>query len=359
MSVFLISDFLGSIRPRGIAGYVRDLELLLGQSASVTVLRAPAWVGRLPPSIQNLLAVLHEQFWVPIVALWLRPRRVIYPYNSAALLSAFFATSVIVIHDLIPYRRASRRVGLAYCYIAVTSWLHCSLGRDVIAVSECTARRIRSVKRFRGCRLLILPNSFVEFGLAAEKVRLIRSVGRFDSSGERRLLLMSGHGPNKDFSGVCALLRHLFSVSALSLRVDVVGFGAFRGVAMQVLEGRGLLKEYGTRIHVHGYLESADLLRMYSEVDVVWVHSLAEGFGRPVAEARIMGAKVVASGLAVFKEFSDSSVYFYRNSDPASFVVALESAMTETAQVLPYKGIEKLRAAALAAASRISDNDAR
>lgn len=353
-SIVLVADFFGTLKARGIPAYVRDLQAIAQPWAEVRVLRAPASFSRLPAAVQNVLMVLHEQLAVPLVALILRPRLILFPYNSASFLCSLTHRSVCVIHDLIPYRRANRRLSPAYLYLlATTSW-HALMGRRFAGPSPHTLRVLRHVNRFSGCELHYLPNCFAATALSGAPPA---KASRLEAGREAaRITLISGRSHNKDFSGALRLYDAFLRshpAETPSIGLDVVGFGegadhARRTVA--ALAGSGLLLQ---EVVVHDLLPQTELDGMLQRNDVTWAHSKAEGFGRAIVEGRMAGRPVVVSRLAVFRPFLDEWCYPYSNGDLASFRTALGAALQASGRPGRYVIVEELQSSARGAMTKL------
>lgn len=81
--------------------------------------------------------------------------------------------------------------------------------------------------------------------------------------------------------------------------------------------------EHGNRLVTLFDGSDGEIRYAYSRCKALVFPSLAEGFGLPLVEARACGSRVVASDLAVFREFADEGVRFFK----AGSVDALEGAL--------------------------------
>jgi glycosyltransferase involved in cell wall biosynthesis len=318
----LVFNFFAGLKPRGIPVYARELEAcFLRLGVEHHELRAPQWIDRAPTAVQNLCFVLFEQLVAPIYARWLRCRLTVYPYNSGSVLDALAGRSVMVIHDLIPNRRNSG--GLAGRYIRVCQAWHARLGRPIAAVSRHTLRQLSRIARYERCEKYLWANPFYAFEAA-----LARSSHQPQQRNDdcRTILLCSGIGPNKDFRGALRLLRAL--PPDRGLRIRVFGFGDDSHLARRRLDI--LPAAWRERIVVLPKCSLEEVVREFSSCDVVWVHSMAEGFGRPVMEARMCGRPVVASDIGAFRQLRRfRHVHLYRG---AGFAAALEAALDDARQ---------------------------
>ena len=333
----LFADFLGSLKERGIAAYVRDLEALAEPIADTITLRAPDWVSLQPKGFQHLLMILHEQLVVPVHVLVRRPDLTIFPYNSSSFLLSLSKRTVCIIHDLIPYRERNRGSALAFAYVACTARWHARLGRRFVAVSPFTARTLRSLPRFAKSSVITIPNCFTSLPVDASP-----------SAPRRRVTLVSGIGPNKAFTQALSLMAEVAVDERLAdIGFDVVGFGAehARATAM-VAEARAVGLALPP-MKIHPLLPRADLDALIAGNAVMWAHSLAEGFGRAVVEGRAAGRPVVMSRLPVFRALRDRYTFSYRNSDPGGFRQALHNAFDASVAARPYDLLAHLRADAV------------
>lgn len=337
----LIADFFGSIKARGIPAYVRDLEALAGDRFDVLALRSPRFVRRFPGWAQNMLMVLHEQLYVPLVALVLRPAVILYPYNSSSILCALSRRCVCIVHDLIPYARRQRRLSPAYLYLLITTSWHAVLGRRVAGVSPFTVRTLRAVRRFHKCDVYYLPNCFAS---VAGQYRSSTDTG---ASPRYRLTLVSGHSDNKDFLGALQLFLHFRATHDQHLGLDVVGFADKAHLARAIIDSATGKSLHGHDVTVHELLPQAELDALLRKNAAVWAHSLAEGFGRAIVEGRMAGRPVVMSRLPVFAPFADSCTFAYRNGNGSDFCKALRLALRATSHCTRYEVVADLRAQAL------------
>lgn len=315
----LVFNFFAGIKPRGIPVYARELEACFQRvGVDHRELRAPRWVASLPSALQNLLFVVFEQLVAPLAGRWFGCQLTVYAYNSGSLIDALAGRSILVIHDLIPNRRDAR--GLAARYIQACQAWHAWMGRPVAIVSKHTMRQIQRVRRYRRCEKFLWANPFYAFEAALARPR--------QKAGERRpgdlsILMCSGAGPNKDFRGALRLLHQVPPVEGLSIRV--LGFGDEGHLANRRLDL--LPSAWRDRVTVLPRLSLQATVAEFDDADLVWVHSRAEGFGRPVMEARMCGRPVLATDIGAFRQMRRfRHVHLYRDS---TFAEAFRHAMEE------------------------------
>jgi glycosyltransferase involved in cell wall biosynthesis len=318
----LVFNFFAGLKARGIPVYAAELEACFRRlGIEHRELRAPSWLARAPAVVQNACYVFYEQLVAPLAGRWWRTDVTVYPYNASSLLDALTGRAVMVVHDLIPNRRES--TGLAARYIRLCQAWHAAWGRPVATVSRHTLRQLQRVGRFRRCPLYLWANPFYAFEDA-----LRREVAPAPGDTPPRpltVLLCSGMGANKDYRGALRLLRHLPASGPVTLRV--LGFGNDAPLAERVISSLPPAWRAGAVVLPRLTLE--ETVREFTRCDLVWVHSRAEGFGRPVVEARMAGRPVLATDIGAFRAFRRlGHVHLYKE---ACFAKAFSAAQADVA----------------------------
>jgi glycosyltransferase involved in cell wall biosynthesis len=294
----LLFNFFEGILHRGIPVYVKNLrQAMERQGIECREIACPARLRRLPRGVLNLLFILYEQVFVPVCSL--SYETVIHPYNSTSIIDSWRKTSLVVVHDFILSSPRNRR--LAARYIRITQWVHARLAGDVAYVSRSSERIGRSAGCFPASRTYLFPNSFYTFIDALPPVPCAR---------QNHILLCSGWGANKDLAGALALYRD--SELWRSRPLKILGIA---GHAQFVDAFRAESPEVAANITVLPRLEDQQVPEEYYAAAWVWVHSLKEGYGRSIAEARLCGCRVVASDIAPFWEQRDDAVLLYSGLD--------------------------------------------
>ncbi len=313
----LVFNFFGGVKERGIPIYARGLAECMRRIGAETVeLECPRFMRTWPSFYLNLAFVFFEQFVTPILRITRGCSVTFYPYNSAGVIDAWLNRSVCGIHDLIPNSRKS--TGLAAFYIRSTQWIHCRLRRPISVASAHTLSSLRRIPKFLQCRLMLWHNPFYDFEREAERV--IAGDNRKAVSKTKIVLLFSGIGANKDFRTAIKLITGCESIESLQIRI--IGFGGESHLAVRYLDH--LSENVRRHFVVLGLLDLRELLLEYFNADVVWMHSLKEGFGRPVMEGRICGRPVIASNIAAFRQLAWMGVRLY---NAKSFEQSLRSAL--------------------------------
>jgi glycosyltransferase involved in cell wall biosynthesis len=304
MTRVLVFNFFCGVMDRGIPLYAQDIaECMRRIGLEPLELRCPRWLRRLPRPLLNAAFVLFEQAGAPLVRALRGCALAVYPYNSAGVIDAALGRSVIVIHDLIGNGRGNGR--LAARYIRCTQAVHRGFARPVCAASAHTLAHLRRLPAFRRCALRLWPNPFYALEAALERRRTAVPRG---VQARPRVLLCSGIGPNKDFAGALERFKRSQVLGGVELRI--VGFGEDAYLARR--RASHLPVAVRERIVVLPRLSLDELVAEYAASDLVWVHSLKEGFGRFVIEGLMSGRPVLASNIGAFRQLKGSGVYLYR-----------------------------------------------
>ncbi|MER1559030.1 hypothetical protein KC905_24220, partial [Enterobacter hormaechei] len=121
MKKVLLFNFYKGILYRGIPIYSSNLITALEKNGCiVNEWSCPKFAQKLPRAIIDLLFVLCEQVIIPMISIMGRYEKVIYPYNSCSVISAFSKKSILIIHDFIPNKRIKERLSLSALYIVLT-----------------------------------------------------------------------------------------------------------------------------------------------------------------------------------------------------------------------------------------------
>jgi len=290
----LVNNFFHGVLQRGIPIYTENLCIALRQQGcEVTEWRCPFWLHGLPRWLLNMLFVLFEQCLMPIRGLFYD--KVVYPYNTVALLAACQHGSLLVVHDFIPNRR--RDVSLAARYVKACQHLYAAAGGDVAYVSSTTARVAKVVGLFRRSRRYLFPNAFWTFRQAYH--------GPLPAP-HAAVLLCSGSGSNKDLVGALALYR--YSGMWQRYPLNILGLA---GDGTLVADSLQRWPELAAHLSVLPQLDNSEVVRHYLQAPFVWVHSRREGYGRSIAEAKLCAKPVLASRIPPFVRQKDETVFLY------------------------------------------------
>jgi len=196
------------------------------------------------------------------------------------------------------------------------------LGRPIFTISKQSRHRLQSSARFGHGAITNLPNTFYAF---ENLLSSHPSPGRAKSS----ILMCTGSTANKDFESV--VRDYLPEVLAAGFYVSVLGLHKTSDAAR--LAPLGDFVKSG-RLTLCGQLTDSQVAEEYQRHNIVWVHSLREGFGRCVVEGRLAGARVICTDIPEFVELRDDDVYLYKG--PADFLPKLEHLRHMDSSARPY-----------------------
>jgi len=291
----LVFNFFKGLLDRGIPLYADNLCIAFEKEGIVCrQLRCPRVFRILPSPLLNLAFVFTEQVIVPTAGLWFD--RVIYPYNSVAVMGAFSRKTAVVVHDFLSSRQSNN--SFAARYLRLTQATAARAGTDVIYVSRSTMRIGRILCKFPKSRTFLFPNAFYIF-------QNLIPAGIAERCDE--VLLCSGVGKNKDLIG--ALQLYLDSGLWRKRHVRILGLAGHIEIVDEFCHNNPQVKDM---ISVMPQVDDRNVVQAYQKAAWVWVHSAAEGYGRSIAEARLCGCRVVAANIAPFREQTDEATFLYR-----------------------------------------------
>jgi glycosyltransferase involved in cell wall biosynthesis len=249
-----------------------------------------------------------EQFAIPRLVNRHAIDLFIAPYNTAPLLLPSPTRLVLIVHDLIFMDRlpASQSLyqnsGRIYRRLVVPRAI--ARADLLITPSQFTASSIAARFHVSPKRVRIVPNTVAEEWFVSEL-----SAPRSDNY----ILMIAGESPSKNLVralAAFALCRNRHSRS--SLRMKVAGVKpAFHAVFAAHAQSLGV----GDRVEFLPYLSEVGMRSLYRNASVLFMPSLAEGFGIPLLEAMASGVPVVASNVSSLPEIGgDAALYV----DPTS-----------------------------------------
>jgi glycosyltransferase involved in cell wall biosynthesis len=318
----LINDFIGGVLDRGIPLYVRNLiEGLKEEGVRVSVVRASPIFRKIPRGFFYVISCCVEQFILPVAGLILQADITLYPYNSIAIADILSGRGRIVVHDLELLDRSPWSPSRLYCHACYA--VIRVLAFPVFTIADIVRNKIVASKTFGKAPILILPNTFYDFEiLAAQTNAKVR---------KKTILLCTGSTPNKDLATLVRdylplVLRKGWSISIMGLHK--------KNDAATLTTLSGALAS--GQLIICGQLTDRDVVRAYKTHEIVWVHSLREGFGRCVVEGRLVGRPVICSAISEFATLQDGGVRLY--ATPAQFAERLAAFSDGTGENQPYRG---------------------
>ena len=313
-----VHDYMGGWLDRGIPLYTRNLiKTLRGCHFNVVTISASGLQRKWPRSVNHVLGAITEQIISPVM--WrLRGASVaVYPYNSMPLLDILSRRTLIVIHDVMAFK-FNTKLYTRYYYSLIYYFLR-KARKPIYTVSLLEVERLKEFG-FVDNQIGVLPNSFA--GFCEEQAKLVNKYG--DGGGEcnnnsLKILLCSGRGRQKNLPWVW---RNLMPMAIEKFQsIEVLGLAGKRSQDCEWL-GVDCIDQ---KVKILPGLSDVQVAETYYFSDIVWLHSLEEGFGRCLVEGRFAGKRIVCNDIPEFRALADDSVFFYK--DENDFIDAVDRAL--------------------------------
>lgn len=192
----------------------------------------------------------------------------------------------------------------------------------IVTVSRYTASQVESLLGIDAARICAIPHGvdpapeFPDDDLAAFRRR-----HRLD----RPFLLHVGALQTRK-----NIVRLIEAFESLDTEIDLVLAGS-DGYGAEEIHARIAASPARDRIRVLGYVERADLDRLYRVAAALAFPSLDEGFGIPVLEAMSAGLPVVISNRSALPEVAGDAALVVNPTDTGALAAALRRAIEDTA----------------------------
>lgn len=209
---------------------------------------------------------------------------------------AFPCPTVVTLHDMYPYE-IPRNFGFPKWIFNRVTLRQCLENADAIAcVSGATLRRLREYMPPAVCARATRIYNCVEPAPARASASPIPSW-----RGQPFLLCVAQHRRNKNVPFLLGAFAHLLrrgQIDSASLLLVVGMTGPDTERIMKLIARLGL----GPRVHLLQGLSDAELQWCYAQCEALVAPSITEGFGLPVVEALMAGARVVCSDIPPLRE---------------------------------------------------------
>lgn len=304
----IINNYFSGVLKRGIPIYTAELSAQLHRDGNdVVELKCPQKLRRLPAFIHNIIFVIFEQIFTPIYGFVYRSHLNIYPYNSVSLIDVLTGKSLIIIHDLISLKKKNK--SLASRYVSVCIAFSSRFSSKYAYISKSTQRILQRVKLYNHSAGYYLPNTFYQFENCA-KNNDIKDLGY--------VLLVTGHGENKDLPGA---LRLYFSLGKeLKKPLKILGCGNHAEYVRSLISEFSHMTDFDIDIDIVGFVSLEKVVELYAHSSFIWAHSKAEGYGRAIAEGKILNKNILCSKITPFIEQKAQNVFYYTGVEDYSAV---------------------------------------
>lgn len=303
-----------------LAPWQRELVRSSGFEANA---RLNVYVARMKPS------PLSRNLWyygqLPVVAAQLGVDVVHLAYPVHVKAHAFACPTVVTLHNLYTYEIPAN-FGFPKAFFNRIILQQCLRGVDAIAcVSEITRLRISNYVRPCIARKALRIYNCVEGESQCAGENVIQ-----DWQGEPFFLCVAQHRRNKNIPFLLPVFEHLLRDGWIdpSTRLLIIGMPGPETCSIERAIKRS---KFGQNILLMEGLSDPQLRWCYRNCMAVLAPSTVEGFGLPVAEALLAGARVVCSDIPAFREIGGDCCRYVPlvESMEEGFAKAILAAMQE------------------------------
>jgi len=241
---------------------------------------------------------------------------------------SFHCPTVVTLHDLYPYEIPTN-----------FKFPHVLFNRVILQQCLRSVDAVAVVSGITGCKLrdyapkTVWPKSVhIPNCVEADPHSALESP-LSGWTGEPFLLCVAQHRRNKNIPLLLRAFHRLLQSEAIvrNTRLVLVGIGGPE--TQQIRRVIASLKLTKNVIELQG-LSEADLQWCYRNCETVLAPSMTEGFGLPVAEALLAGARVVCSDIPAFRELGEGHCRFVRleENSEAALAEAILASLHDPAQ---------------------------
>lgn len=233
---------------------------------------------------------------LPAVAAQLKADLVHLTYPAPVRAGAFPCPTVVSLHDLYPYEIPSN-FGLFKVLFNLLVLEQCLRSANAIAcVSESTRRQLE-----RRASEAVFEKSVTIYNCVESPVLASAHSPLPCGSGTSFLLCIAQHRRNKNILLALRVFQRLLRNGDInpSTNMVIVGIpGPETGRIHSFIRTAGLAQ----RVVLLSGISDAEMHWCYRHCELLFAPSIVEGFGLPVAEALLVGARIVCSDIPAFRE---------------------------------------------------------
>ncbi len=272
-------------------------------------------------------ANLSRLFWyyreLPCIAAQLEADIVHLTFPAPTALATYHCPTVLSLHDLYPFD-TPRNFGLLKSAFARHTIKQCIHRVDAVAcVSSVTRREFTQRFPMLAYKAQVIPN-VVEFKDPAQTARSLELL-----KGRRFVLCVAQHRSNKNIPLAIQVFERLLRERILPVEARLVVVG-IPGPETHKINQEIRMARLSHRVLLYSGLSDAELRWCYENCELLLAPSSTEGFGLPIAEALLAGARVVCSDIPAFRELGGEACHYvpWTNEPVAAYVRAIRDALT-------------------------------
>lgn len=265
-----------------------------------------------PPSVAA--SSLASWLWSLVVLPFSTRRGVLLSMTSRA--PVYHPAHVVVVHDLFVITNPewySRKYVVTHAPLLRA---HLRTAKVIVTVSEPVAAQVRAL-RLSSAPVVVAPNApSPVFEAPQSRAGAEKVLSRFGLTDRGFLLAVGSMDPRKNLPGLTQ--AYLALPEHVRREVPLVLVGAESSVF------KSTNAEAAPGIHYTGYVSDSELAGLYASCRGVVFPSFAEGFGLPLVEAMVAGARLAVSDIEVFRWICGDSATYFTPTDQGSITEALD-----------------------------------
>lgn len=236
--------------------------------------------------------------------------------------------TVVTVHDLLPFRHPEYVPGPYSPVLRAMVRGAARHARRVLTVSEASAGDIERVLKLPRSRIDVVPLAGLSTPSAPGDAA-VTDRGDF-------LLTVGNAMPHKNQLG---LLRALARIPARERPPLVIVGAGTDSTLRRDADALGL----GAAIDIRGWVDDAELERLYATAAALVLPSRFEGFGLPVLEGMSRGCPVLCSDIPAHREVGGDAVRYFRDGDAVDLAAAVRSVIVDGAPGSSRAGLARSR----------------
>jgi glycosyltransferase involved in cell wall biosynthesis len=320
------SSGIGTYLQNNVAGLVDHFEVIaLGSSDE---LKKFDWYKSVRVLEFNApIYSLKEQLMYPILI----PRcEVLWsPHFNVPLLPTRAKKRVVTIHDVFHLHYYSSLSLFQKIYASIVFRFAVALSNKIITVSKFSQQELLKYLKFSTDKIKVIYNAI--------EPKVFHKTA--DASGN---LMLSELGIVKDRYILCVgnikshknikVVLETIKQNLISADIKLVLVGKIDGLITsdnQLLQEIARSPQLKERIIFTNYIETNDLIRLYSSAMIFIFPSLYEGFGIPPLEAMACECPVIASDIPVVREICGDAVLYFNPTEPNDLAFKIQQLMND------------------------------